>query len=137
MENEMMIATGTVVGSFYDGDGYNVKVEFEPDEKKKVLDYYNKVNWNKRFTPDIINEPDCNRISLHSNYKTKVFDENDNPIEYKGVDSKKIIGTVNVGTKCEVAFSPNKRNTCIYPRAFKFYNYTQREVEDFNPFKGV
>ena len=137
MENKMMIAKGTVVKSYYDGDGYNVKIEIDKSDKESVVKYYNSINWNKRFTPDILTDEKCNAISMHSNFETNVFDENDNPISFKGVDTKEIIGTVNVGTKCEVAFSSNKRNTCIYPRAFKFYNYTQREIQDFNPFKGV
>ena len=134
-KQEMMIAKGTVVKSYYDGDGYNVKIEIDPSDKENVVEYYSNVNWNKRFTPDILNDSECNTISMHSNYDTKVFDENNNPISFTG--SKEIIGTVEVGTKCDVAFSANKRNTCVYPRAFKFYGYTQREIEDFNPFKGV
>ena len=46
-KQEMMIAKGTVVKSYYDGDGYNIKIEIDQTDKKDVVEYYSNVNWNK------------------------------------------------------------------------------------------
>lgn len=129
---KMTIVKGKIVSSFYDGNEYSVKVEVENIDEVKAT--YEKVNWNSRFKPDFLNDEESKTINLHSTYPINVYDEKNNPIEYTHQTSQEIVGTVDTGVEVNVAISPNGKNTAIYPRAFKFFNYRQREVTEFNPF---